>query len=244
MKDRIEQNRKAIRPSWSDLYDLKTYKKMNKPKPEKFLHIDNGLTIDLLKEFKDIKQKSLSECIASRRSLRAFKDQSLTFEELSYLLWETSRVDHIENDIVYKTIPTAGATNSGETFVFINDVEKIESGVYLYIQDKHQLSLVNDDDNINEIVNKALLRQLRGAQVVFYFTHVLPRVEYKYAYFGPKLATLEAGHACQNLSLTAEVIDAGACAIAAYNQEETDHLLKINGADHFTIYCATVGKKK
>jgi len=244
LKEKLEQYRKAIRPHWSDLYNLKTYKRQKKDKPEKFLHLENVKTIDLIKVFKNIDQKTLSECIASRRSLREYKDQPLTFEELSYLLWETSRVDHINNDIVYKTIPTAGATNSGETFVFINNVEGIETGVYLYVQDKHQLSLVNQDDDIENKVNRALLRQLRGAQVVFYFTHVLPRVEFKYAYIGPKLACLEAGHACQNLSLTAEIIDAGACAIAAYNQEETDQLLKINGVDHFTLYCATVGKKK
>ncbi|MFP4479172.1 MAG: SagB/ThcOx family dehydrogenase [Candidatus Izemoplasmatales bacterium] len=244
MKEKLEQYRKAIRPNWSDLYDLKTYKKLKKEKPEKFLHIDNVETIELMKVFKNIKQKTLKECIGSRRSLRSYKDQPMTFEELSYLLWETSRVDHINNDIVYKTIPTAGATNSGETYVFINNVEDIKPGIYLYQQDKHQLALVNQDKDIENKVNQALLRQLRGAQVVFYFTHVLPRVEYKYAYIGPKLACLEAGHACQNLSLTAEVIDAGACAIAAYNQEQTDALLKINGEDHFTLYCATVGKKE
>ncbi|QWC00339.1 SagB/ThcOx family dehydrogenase [Mycoplasmatota bacterium] len=243
MKEKIEQNRKAIRPTWSDLYDLKTYKKMKKPRPEQFLRIKDTKVIDLSKDFSSIKQKTLSECIGSRRSLRSYKDQALSFEELSYLLWETSRVDHIDNGIIYKTIPTAGATNSGETFVYINQVEHIEKGIYLYVQDKHQLALVSQKDDLTNEVNRALFRQLRGAQIVVYFTHVLARVEYKYAYFGPKLATLEAGHACQNLSLSAEIIDAGACAIAAYDQERTDRLLNINGEDHFTIYCATVGKK-
>ena len=244
MIEKLKEARKVIRPDWTDLYTLKTYRKMEKPEPEKFLHPENVITIDLVNDFPSIKQKTLTEVIASRRSTRSYKDVPLTFEELSYVLYETCRVDHINNGITYKTIPTAGATNSGETYVYINRVENIKSGIYLYVQDRHQLALINQEENLQEEVNKALLKQLRGASVVFYFTHVLPRVEYKYAYVGPKLACLEAGHACQNLSLTAEVIDSSVCAIAAYHQSQTDQLLKINGEDHFTLYCATLGKKK
>jgi SagB-type dehydrogenase family enzyme len=243
MIEKLKEARKVIKPDWTDLYHLKTYRKMDKEEPEKFLHIDDVPTIDLDKEFPNIKQKTLSEVIASRRSTRKYKDQALTFEELSYILWETARVDHIEKGRAFKTFPTAGATNSSEIYVYINDCQKLKQGIYLYVQDKHQLALVNDSVDIKEKVNKALLRQLRGAQMVMYFTHVLPRVEYKYAHLGPKLAALEAGHACQNLSLVAEVIDAGVCAIAAYMQKETDALLKIDGEEHFTLYCATLGKK-
>jgi SagB-type dehydrogenase family enzyme len=244
MIEKLKQARKVIRPEWKELYTLKTYRQMKKEEPEKTKHIDGVLTIDLLKSFPNIKQKSLTEVIASRRSLRAYKDEPLTLEELSYVLWETARISFIKDGRSYKTIPTAGATNSTETYVFINDVKGLKQGIYLYVQDKHQLALVNDEEDINNKVNQALLRQLRGAQLVVYFTHVLPRVEYKYAHVAPKLVALEAGHACQNLSLAAEVIDAGVCAIAAYNQAETDQLLKIDGEAHFTLYCATLGKKE
>ena len=44
-------------------------------------------------------------------------------------------------------------------------------------------------------------------------------------------------------TLVAEVIDSGVCAIAAYMQKETDTLLNIDGEEHFTLYCATLGKK-
>jgi hypothetical protein len=84
------------------------------------------LTIDLLKSFPNIKQKSLTEVIASRRSLRAYKDEPLTLEELSYVLWETARISFIKDGRSYKTIPTAGATNSTETYVFINDVKGLK----------------------------------------------------------------------------------------------------------------------
>lgn len=244
MIEKLKQARKVIRPEWKELYSLKTYRQMKKAEPEKIKRIPNAKTYDLVKSFPNIKQKTLNEVIASRRSLRQYKDQALTLEELSYVLYESARISYIEHGRSFKTIPTAGATNSTETYVYINDVKGIDQGIYLYVQDKHQLALVNQDNNLKDKVNQALLRQLRGAQIVVYFTHVLPRVEYKYAYVAPKLVALEAGHACQNLSLAAEVIDAGVCAIAAYNQGDTDDLLKIDGEEHFTLYCATLGKKK
>ncbi|NTW70573.1 MAG: SagB/ThcOx family dehydrogenase, partial [Chlorobiaceae bacterium] len=38
-------------------------------------------------------------------------------------------------------------------------------------------------------------------------------------------------------------IAAGTCAIAAYDQEEIDRLLNLDGEEEFTIYLAPVGKK-
>ncbi|MGM0495748.1 MAG: SagB/ThcOx family dehydrogenase [Bacillota bacterium] len=244
MSERIKVNRQAIRAKWKDLYNVKTARKQNKTKPKNFIEPKpNAKIITLEKTFPNIKQKTLTECIKSRRSLRSYANTPMTFEELSYLLWETSRVEYIEDNRVYKTIPTAGATNSGETYIYINNVEDIENGIYLYLQNEHKLALINQASDIEREVNQAILRQLRKAHVVFFFTAVASRVEYKYDFVGPKLIALEAGHACQNLSLAAEVIDAGACAIAAYDQEKIDELLKIDGEDHFTVYCATVGKK-
>ncbi|MFW5889689.1 MAG: SagB/ThcOx family dehydrogenase [Bacillota bacterium] len=244
MKDRIKSNRQAIKAKWKDLYEIKTAKKKSQAKPKPFIEPDeNTKIIKLDKNFSKIKQKTLTECIASRRSLRTYSEEKMSFLEFSYLLWETSRVEHIKDSIIYKTIPTAGATNSGETYVYVNKVEEIKKGIYLYMQNEHKLALINQSKDIEKEVNQAILRQLRDAHAVFFFTAVAPRVEYKYDFVGPKLIALEAGHACQNLSLAAEVIDGGACAIAAYDQDKIDELLKIDGEDHFTVYCATVGKK-
>ncbi|MCF7924673.1 MAG: SagB/ThcOx family dehydrogenase [Candidatus Izimaplasma sp.] len=244
LKKKIKTNRNAIKPMWTDLYNIKTAKSQKLEKPKAFIEPDSqNKIIKLVKKFSGIKQKTLTECIASRRSLRSYSEKAMSFEELSYLLWETSRVDHMKDDRAYKTIPTAGATNSGETYIYANNVEEVDNGVYLYVQNKHELALINQTENISNDINQAILRQLRDASVVFFFTAVAPRVEYKYDFVGPKLIAIEAGHSCQNLSLAAEVIDAGACAIAAYNQEKVDDLLKIDGEDHFTVYCATVGKK-
>ena len=163
-------------------------------------------------------------------------------EEVTYLLWETSRVDSYKEGVTFRTIPTGGATNSMETYVYLNKVEGLEKGLYLYVQDKHQLTLLDDSKGLEEKVNNALYGQLRGAAVVFFFTATPYRTEYKYSFASHKMIAMEAGHACQNLSLAAEVIDSGACALAAYIQEYCDNLLGI-GEEEFVTYAVTIGKR-
>jgi len=70
------------------------------------------------------------------------------------------------------------------------------------------------------------------------------RMEWRYGLAAHKVIALDAGHVCQNLYLACESINAGTCAIAAYDQEELDELLGLDGEEEFAIYIASVGKIK
>ena len=59
-----------------------------------------------------------------------------------------------------------------------------------------------------------------------------------------KVIAQDAGHVCQNLCLACEAIGAGTCAVAAYDQQAMDHILKVHGKDEFTIYLASVSKRR
>jgi len=242
MKKEIMNNRHAIKPSWLELRNNKTDRQKELPRPEMFKRSE-GKKVELLKEFPNIIQKTLSEVIASRRSLRQYKEAEMTKEEVSYLLWETSRVVFHKNSAVFRTIPTGGATNAMETYVFLQSVDGIDDGLYHYIQDQHILVLMDDSSNIKERVNQSLWTQLRGANFTMFITAVPYRSEYKYGFTAHKMIAMEAGHAGQNLSLAAEIIDCGACCLAAYKQDLADEVLKIDGVEEFTTYAITVGKK-
>ena len=55
---------------------------------------------------------------------------------------------------------------------------------------------------------------------------------------------LDAGHAGQNLYLSAEGLDCGTCVIGAYNDDAVNEILGIDGREQFAIYLAAVGKKQ
>ena len=78
--------------------------------------------------------------------------------------------------------------------------------------------------------------------VVFIWTAIPYRTEWRYHTASHKLVLLDAGHVCQNLYLACEGISAGTCAIAAYDQEKTDALIGVDGIDEYSIYMAPVGK--
>ncbi|BCR35238.1 SagB/ThcOx family dehydrogenase [Mariniplasma anaerobium] len=243
VKKEIKNNRKAIKEDWRELNDIKTDRQLSKERPIMFKQaIEGSKIIDLTKEFPNIIQKSFTEVVKSRRSLRRYQDQKLTLEEVTYLLWETSRVDGFKPGVTFRTIPTAGATNSMETYIYLNHVKGLNKGLYHYIQDKHQLSLIDESHDLEDRVNEALNGQLRGAAVVFFFTATPYRTEYKYAHMSHKMIAIEAGHAGQTLSLAAEVIDCGAVALCAYVQEYCDQLLGI-GDEEFVTYALTLGKR-
>jgi len=240
----IQNNRKAIRPIWGDLQKVDTPRKLNLERPVQFKPAKPGAKLIALgTNFSTITQKDFTECVKNRRSLRSYQDKPLTKEEVSYVLYETARVDSFKPNVTFRTIPTGGATNAMETYVFINSVDGIDKGLYHYIQTDHTLALIDDKEDIADRVNDALYHQLRGASIVVILTATPYRSEYKYSFCAHKMIAIEAGHAGQNLSLAAEVIDSGVCALAAYNQELLDDVLQIDGKEEFATYALTLGKK-
>ena len=69
-------------------------------------------------------------------------------------------------------------------------------------------------------------------------------MEWRYGEACYKVIALDAGHICQNLYLACEAIEAGTCAIAAYDQEKADALVGADGEEEFVIYMAPIGKRE
>ena len=62
--------------------------------------------------------------------------------------------------------------------------------------------------------------------VVFIWTAIPYRTEWRYTFISPKIIALDAGHLCQNLYLASEAIGAGTCAIGAYDQEALEAIVR------------------
>ena len=80
------------------------------------------------------------------------------------------------------------------------------------------------------------------AAVSFFWTAIPARMEWRYDRAAHKVIAIDAGHVCQNLYLACTALGAGTCAIAAYDQEDCDQLLGVDGEEEFTVYIAPVGK--
>ena len=187
----------------------------------------------------------LRDAIAARKSHRAFRPEALSLEELSFLLWATQGLRRPPSEQhAYRTVPSAGCRHALETYLAAFRVEGLARGLYRYLPVDHALTVVGRPEFLEGSVSVAALNQgfvARGA-ATFFWTAVPARMEWRYGDASYKVIALDAGHVCQNLYLACEAVGAGTCAVAAYDQEEADALLGLDGEEEFTVYLAPVGK--
>jgi SagB-type dehydrogenase family enzyme len=141
-----------------------------------------------------------------------------------------------------RTAPSAGARHPFETYLVVNRVEGLAPGLYRYLGLEHQLLCLQKGDYA-ERVGTACNGQAfvgRGA-VVFIWTALPYRTEWRYSVVAHRVIAMDAGHTCENLYLAAEAVGAGTCAIGAYDQALMDELVGVDGDDELVIYAAPVG---
>jgi SagB-type dehydrogenase family enzyme len=239
LKDSI---RKVIDFSQSDQNRSMAPPPVEKPYPPDAKRID----LPTYDQFEDIGKIDLKEAIKNRESRRSYSRQPLSMEELSLLLWATQGVKkQLDSGHALRTVPSAGCRHAFETYLCVLNVHDLNQGIYRYLPLEHQLFFEFTEDHLNKRIVRAVLGQSYPgiAAVTFIWTTIPHRMEWRYGIAAHKVIAIDAGHVCQNLYLVCEAISAGVCAIAAYDQEEMDKLLRIDGQDEFTIYLASVGKK-
>lgn len=247
----LQNNRKLLRNYSSDTKrpESDERKKMDQPQYEKKYE---GKEILLKKEFDDvIINNNLKEILDNRSSLRAYADVELTLDELSYLLWYTYGVKAVlgtKRKATLRTVPSAGARHSLETYIIVNNVEGLESGLYHYNGINHTLVLIRNLLNSYKEASKIACDQdfIEKAAVIFMWTCTPYRTEWRYPDVAVKYALLDAGHLCENLYIASSSIECGVCSIGAYYQDYADEFLEINSEkdnSELTIYMASVGKK-
>ena len=210
---------------------------------------DDSILIDLPNpdEWKNIPQTDITHAIRNRKSHRVYLNQSLSLEELAYLLWCTQGVRGKQiNGHAYRNVPSAGCRHALETYLAAFNVDGLEPGVYRYLPLSHQLVFEFEDEMLSEkMIIASLSQPYPGKSAVTFIWAAIPyRMEWRYGLAAHKVIALDAGHICQNLYLACEAIEAGTCAIAAYDQEKLDELLGLDGEDEFAVYLAPVGKIK
>lgn len=189
----------------------------------------------------------LRQLITQRTSVREYAPKPLALVELSYLLWCTQGIKLIYGDqITLRTVPSAGARHAFETVLLINRLEGVTPGVYRYLPVDHQLEVISTQPDLAGRFAAACFDQtfVQQCAVAFLWVAVPYRMTWRYGERGYRYLHLDAGHVCQNLYLAAETIEAGVCAVGAFDDDALNGLLGLNEEEAFVIYLAAVGKKK
>jgi SagB-type dehydrogenase family enzyme len=248
MTDEMGTSRDSMKSLFGLLRDVRSDQELGKPAPALQKTPEPGREIIDLPEPNSsvVRQADIHSCITNRRSNRAFTQDTLSRKELSYLLWATQGVQKIvaNGKATLRTVPSAGARHPFETYLLINRIEGIEPGIHRYLPLSHQLIQTARPAHLSQKVTSACHGQefVGDGAVVFVWSCIPYRAEWRYHVRSHKTMLLDAGHVCQNLYLACEALNLGTCAIAAYDQQEMDRLLDLDGQDEFVVYLAPVGR--
>ncbi len=180
--------------------------------------------------------------IEERKSKRSYSGEPFSKAELSFMLWATQGMK--EGKLVRRNVPSGGARHPFETYLAVQNVTGIDSGIYRYLPVRHALIEIDKPAGLKEKMIAATRGQefVGQANLLFIWAAIPYRSEWKYNYVAHKLIAIDGGHLGQNLYLTSEAVNGGTCAIAAYDQQLADELIKVDGEEEFAFYLAACGK--
>ena len=181
---------------------------------------------------------SLEETLTARRSVRNYKNEPLTLQEVSQLLWAC---DGKTAEWGGRTSPSAGATYPLEIYVVVGNVEGIEPGLYHYIVENHSLVEVKKGD-LRKKLSSVCLNQTMvvEAPVSIVISGIFERTTGRYGERGKRYVFMEVGHCGQNIHLQSEALGLGTVMIGAFDDEGVREVL---GIKEDVFYICPVGKK-
>ena len=208
----------------------------------------------LYKQYPEAQKVELPDCAATetltlhralrtRKSVRRFSDRPLGPDRLSYLLWACTGIQRTEAGYEFRTAPSAGALYPVETYLVVNNADKIPSGLYHYAIRQHELEQLAQGDYSSQIAAAALGQGMCArAAVVFVWSAVFDRSKFKYGQRAYRYIYLDAGHIAENLALASVSIGLGSCQIGALYDDRVNAILALDGTAESVLYMSAVGE--
>ena len=119
----------------------------------------------------------------------------------------------------------------------------LEPGAYHYLPMEHALEFLHPVENLEAVISDTLCEQRWAAKanVVFYWSMVAYRAEWRYGIYAHRIALIDVGHVGQNLYLGCTALGLGTCGIGAFSHDLCSQMFELDGDDEFIVYTAPVG---
>lgn len=207
---------------------------------------DSNTWISLPLDFSSLNiTDNLVQVIRDRKSSRVYTQDTISLEQLSFLLWSTQGIKSIRGKsyATIRTVPCGGARHQFETYLIINHVEGLKRGAYHYLPMEHALEFLNEIPEMSTTISETLCEQSWAAKasVIFYWAIDAYRVEWRYGIYAHRTALIDIGHVGQNLYIACSGLGLGCCGIAAFSHEKCCELFHLDGVNEFVVYTSPVG---
>lgn len=171
----------------------------------------------------------LNHLLFHRRSVRAFREGSISHQELGDLLFAALGITIDGLTGATRTAPSAGATNPLVIYGYLNAVEGFEEGLYQYHPSSHSIEPILLGDLSEELMSLALNQtSISMAQLVLLIAADFSKTTARYGDRGARYVYMEAGHSAQNALLKAQELDLKAVVIGAFYELELQKYLGLS----------------
>lgn len=247
IKARIEKGRGFTR--WQE-EDIETDQMKKLPQPPLAKAPVCEACIRLPKNFSELPlDQDFVRILFRRRSNRVYTQEKISLLTLSFLLWAQQGVKGIRgrNYATLRTVPSGGARHPFEVYMLVLNVESLAPGLYHYLPLTHEIECLGtvdpQDPHALEPFSDALCGQswaLKGS-VIFYYSIVPYRGEWRYSYDAHRPMMMDAGHVTENLYLACSALGLGTCAIAAVDHKIGSGLFGLDDQEEYIFYACPVG---
>lgn len=243
---RMREGRNSLKPLIEEETDYQSDQDLKKPQPPLVKEAMTSNIIALPTDFEHLTiDNDFLHVINTRQSHRVYTQQKMSLLELSYLLWCTQGVKEIRGKFyaTLRTVPCGGARHEFECYMVIQNVDGLKDGYYHYLPMHHQIEMLKEDSDLHDFISVSLQKQdwACKANVVFYYSFVCYRAEWRYGIYAHRMVMCDAGHITENLYLACTSIGLGGCAIGAVNGKVSDEAFGLDGEEEFIMYAMPVG---
>lgn len=177
---------------------------------------------------------SIERALAERRSIRSYKDEPLTLNELSQILWAAQGITEPQKGL--RTAPSARALYLLQVYVLPGNVTNLPMGTYRYQPQGHELSKIAEGDKKADLFKAIGQAPIKNAPAVLVFSGLSEKTQ------RPTWMYLEAGHAAQNVYLQAVSLRLGAVVMGGFKDEDVRKVLNLSEKEQ-PLYIMPIGKK-
>ena len=168
----------------------KSLQSQGEPWPDLRLPLPEGAEVISLPNGKDLPLEKLDliKLVDKRETFRSYTEESLTLQELAYLLWGTQGVKSIlaEKPVTKRTVPSAGSRHAFETYMLINRVRRAAARSLPVPGARSQAGAPFSTENIDAVLTEACSKQphVKNSAVTFFWTAVQLRMTWRYCQRG------------------------------------------------------------
>ena len=190
----------------------------------------------------------LSDTIRKRRSTRAYAPVELPLETVSRLLSDSYGAIGIEqmddgSRFLRRSVPSAGGLYPLELYVFARRIRNLDDGIYHYEARGHGLEQVRTGDPFVGLDTIFLTYPfIHEANLIVCFGADFLRTQKKYGPRGYRYILLEAGHAAQNLCLSASDLGLESLCMGGFFDAALNDLLELAPLQEAIVYSVAIGR--